>query len=59
MKMVVHYAVMLLPPVDVFRLETCQLQAKDLLGLLAILYIVFCEVKRHKFVMTQSLLLAD
>ena len=48
MKIDVRYAVMVHPPVDVYRWETCQLEAKDLTGLLAILCINFCEVRSLK-----------
>jgi len=53
MKMVVHYAVMVHPPQLKYideRHVTCKLKIHN--GLLAVLYIVFCEVKRLKFIMT-------
>jgi hypothetical protein len=47
MKMDVHYAVVAQNPA-VCRLEMCQMKVKDVMGLLALFHVVFCEVNRLK-----------
>jgi hypothetical protein len=49
---IVHYAMMVQPTVGVYRWESCHVQVNDMMGLLAVIHIVLCEVKKLKLIMT-------